>query len=120
MEKLGVEHIDSVTLAGAFGSFIDVESAMVIGMFPNCNLEKVKAVGNAAGDGAQIALLNKEKRVEADRVAKEVFFVETAIESDFQQRFSDAMAFPHSHDAFPSIQHILDRIPKRGKRQTAR
>lgn len=120
MEKLGVEHIDSVTLAGAFGSFIDVESAMVIGMFPNCNLDKVKAVGNAAGDGAQIALLNKEKRVEADRVAKEVFFVETAIESDFQQRFSDAMAFPHNQDAFPSIQHILDRIPKRGKRQTAR
>jgi uncharacterized 2Fe-2S/4Fe-4S cluster protein (DUF4445 family) len=115
MEKLGIENIDSVTLAGAFGSFIDVESAMVIGMFPNCNLDKVKAVGNAAGDGAQIALLNKEKRVEADRVAKEVFFVETAIESDFQQRFSDAMAFPHSHDAFPSIQHILDAIPKRGR-----
>jgi len=115
MEKLGIEKVDSVTLAGAFGSFIDSENAMIIGMFPNCELDKVIAVGNAAGDGAQITLLNKEKRVEADRVAKDVFFVETAVELDFQQRFSDAMAFPHSHDSFPSIQHILDRIPKRGR-----
>ncbi|KLU62194.1 Na(+)-translocating NADH-quinone reductase subunit F [Peptococcaceae bacterium CEB3] len=120
MEKLGIEKIDSVTLAGAFGSYINRESALLIGMFPDCNLERVTAVGNAAGDGAQIALLNKEKRVEADRVAREVYFVETAVESDFQKRFSDAMAFPHSHDLFPSIQHILDQIPKRGKRLTAR
>lgn len=118
MEKLGIEKVDSVTLAGAFGSFIDRESAMVIGMFPDCDLEKVIAVGNAAGDGAQIALLNKEKRIEADQVAKEVFFVETAVELDFQQRFSDAMAFPHGRDSFPSIQHILDRIPKRGAKKS--
>jgi len=119
MEKLGIEKIHSVTLAGAFGSFIDRESASVIGMFPDCNLDKVIAVGNAAGDGAQIALLNKKKRAEADQLGKEVLFVETAVELDFQKRFCDALVFPHSHDSFPSIQHILDKIPNRGKSQSA-
>ncbi|KNZ69142.1 ferredoxin [Thermincola ferriacetica] len=111
MRHLGVEKVDRVTLAGAFGSFIDKESSMVIGMFPDCDLEKVHAVGNAAGDGAQAALLDKNKRIEARDVAASVQFVETAVEPDFQERFAEAMAFPHAVDPFPSIQHILDRIP---------
>lgn len=112
MEKRGAEKADSVTLAGAFGSFINKESAMVIGMFPDCDLDNVQAVGNAAGDGAKLALLSKAKRYEAEDVAKLVQFVETATEPDFQPRFADAMAFPHRTDQFPHIQHILDKIPK--------
>jgi len=111
MRHLGVDKIDRVTLAGAFGSFIDQESSMVIGLFPNCDLSKVHAVGNAAGDGAQAALLDKGKRIEARDVAASVEFIETAVESDFQERFAEAMAFPHSVDQFPSIEHILKKIP---------
>ena len=113
MEKLEIAKVDRVTLAGAFGSYIDRESAMVIGMIPDCELEKVEAVGNAAGDGAQVALFDKDKRVEASRVAKEISFIETATESDFQKRFAEAMAFPHRKDEFPHIQDILDKIPDR-------
>ena len=112
MGKRGVDKPDSVTLAGAFGSYINKESAMVIGMFPDCDLENVQAVGNAAGDGAKLALLSKNKRDEAEKVARFVEFIETATEPDFQTRFADAMAFPHSKDPFPHIQHILDKIPK--------
>lgn len=111
MRHLGVDKIDRVTLAGAFGSFIDKESSLVIGLFPDCDLDRVAAVGNAAGDGAQAALLDKNKRIEARDVAANVQFVETAVEPDFQERFAEAMAFPHSIDEFPSIQHILDKIP---------
>ncbi|PKM81136.1 MAG: ferredoxin [Firmicutes bacterium HGW-Firmicutes-14] len=111
MRKLGTDKIDRVTLAGAFGSFIDKESSMVIGMFPDCDLDRVAAVGNAAGDGAQAALLDKDKRIEARDVAAKVDFVETAVEPDFQELFAAAMAFPHQTDDFPSIQHILDKIP---------
>ncbi|HHW44912.1 MAG TPA: DUF4445 domain-containing protein [Desulfotomaculum sp.] len=113
MERLGVDKVDSVTLAGAFGSYIDRESAMVIGMFPDCALEDVVAVGNAAGDGAKLALLDVGKREEAAWIARQVEFVETAIEPDFQNRFAAAMALPHSTDKFPHIQHLLDAIPKR-------
>lgn len=111
MRRLGVDKIDRVTLAGAFGSFIDKESSLVIGLFPDCDLDSVAAVGNAAGDGAQAALLDKNKRIEARDVAANVEFVETAVEPDFQERFAEAMAFPHAIDEFPSIQHILDKIP---------
>ncbi|HBX24174.1 MAG TPA: ferredoxin [Desulfotomaculum sp.] len=116
MEKLGVDKVDSVTLAGAFGNYIDRESAMVIGMFPDCDLTRVVAVGNAAGDGAKLALLNKNKRVEARQVAQMAEFVETAIEPDFQSRFVAAMGFPHSKDRFPHIQHILDGVKRPGKK----
>lgn len=120
MEKLGVDHVDSITLAGAFGSYIDRESAMVMGMIPDCDLEKVQAVGNAAGDGAQIALYDRDKRQEADRIARWVEFVETAVEPDFQERFAAAMAFPHSQHEFPHIRSILDAIPKEeGRTATA-
>ncbi|MCL6557710.1 MAG: ASKHA domain-containing protein [Firmicutes bacterium] len=113
MEKYGVNKVDSIALAGAFGSYIDRESAMVMGMLPDCDLERVQAVGNAAGDGAKLALLDRGKRREASEIARKVEFVETAIEPDFQARFALAMAFPHAKHKFPSIQHILDRIPKR-------
>jgi len=116
MEKLGVDKVDSVTLAGAFGNYIDRESAMVIGMFPDCDLTRVVAVGNAAGDGAKLALLNKNKRVEARQVAQMAEFVETAIEPDFQSRFVAAMGFPHAKDRFPHIQHILDGVKRPGKK----
>ena len=104
MEKLGVDHVDEVILAGAFGSYIDKESAMAIGMFPDCDLSRVHAVGNAAGDGARIALLNVGKRHEAAKVARRVEFVETAIEPDFQKKFMDAIAIPHAKAKFPHLQ----------------
>lgn len=113
MRKLGVSRVDSVTLAGAFGSYIDKESAILIGMFPDCPLEKVTAVGNAAGDGAKVALFDIDKRREAVQVARSVEFVETAVEEEFQQEFALAMAFPHSRDPFPHIQQVLDEIAAR-------
>lgn len=112
MKKWGTDQVDSVTLAGAFGSYINKESALVIGLFPDCNLDNVVTVGNAAGDGAKIALLDKDKRVEAQEVANFVQFVETAVEPDFQPQFVQAMYFPHGKDTFPHVQHILDTIPK--------
>ena len=104
MERYGVDHVDEVILAGAFGSYIDKESAMAIGMFPDCDLSRVHAVGNAAGDGARIALLNVEKRREAATVARQVEFIETAAEPDFQKKFMDAIAIPHAKDKFPHIE----------------
>ena len=103
MEKYGCDHVDEVILAGAFGSYINKRSAMALGLFPDCDPEKVKAVGNAAGDGARLALLDVEKRREAARVARQVEFVETAVEPDFQARFMEALSIPHAKDEFPHL-----------------
>lgn len=113
MKKFGTDRIDKIILAGAFGTYIDPLSAMVIGMIPDCDLHRVVAVGNAAGDGAQIALYNRDKRREADRVARWVEFVEAAAEPDYQEQFVAALPFPHARDDFPHVRHLLRRVNRR-------
>lgn len=95
------------TSTGAFGSYIDTEEAMGLGMSPDCDLKKVYAVGNAAGDGAIIALLNRNKRVEADVVARKVEYIELTVEADFQKEFIESMQIPHMKDPFPHLKGIV-------------
>jgi uncharacterized 2Fe-2S/4Fe-4S cluster protein (DUF4445 family) len=107
MKRLGIEKLDKIILAGAFGSYIDPEKAMVLGMFPDCDLKNVYAVGNAAGEGARLALLNRDKRVEADEIARRVQYIELTIEENFQKEFIDALQIPHAKDSFPHLKGIV-------------
>ena len=107
MKILGLDRVDKVILAGGFGSYVDPEKAMVLGMFPDCDLKNVISVGNAAGDGARMALLNRGKRVEADRIAREVEYIELTTYPEFTSEFAEAMAFPHMKDPFPHLEEIL-------------
>ena len=107
MNGLGIKRLDKVILAGAFGSYIDKKKAMMLGMFPDCDLANVSAVGNAAGDGARIALLNRNKREEAEEIARKVEYMELTIESDFQKEFINALQIPHMKDSFPHLRDIL-------------
>jgi len=109
MRRLGVPKVDKVVLAGAFGSFIDKVKAMAMGLYPDCELKNVFAVGNAAGDGARMALLNTDKRAEADEVARHIEYVELTVEPDFEKQFAAAMHFPHMSDSFPHLQKMLDK-----------
>ena len=65
MKRAGIETVDRIVLAGAFGSYIDPLYALVLGLIPDCDPQHIVVVGNAAGDGARIALLNRGKRREA-------------------------------------------------------
>ena len=109
MKVLGVDRLDSVILAGGFGSYVDPERAMILGMFPDCDLKRVISVGNAAGDGARIALLNREKREQADRIARGVEYIELTVYPEFTMEFAEAMFFPHMKDPFPHLAEILNR-----------
>jgi uncharacterized 2Fe-2S/4Fe-4S cluster protein (DUF4445 family) len=103
MKKLGIEKLERVVLAGAFGSYIDKTEAMILGMFPDCNLDHVSSVGNAAGDGARIALLNRDKRLEAEEMARQVEYLELTLAKEFQKEFTSALFIPHMADAFPHL-----------------
>ena len=103
MEKQGVTAVDTIRLAGAFGSYIDPKYAMVLGLIPDCDLAEVKAVGNAAGTGALMALLNRDHRREIETVVGRIEKIETALEPHFQQLFVDAMALPNKADPFPRL-----------------
>ena len=94
MEQVGIKVPEFIVLAGAFGNFINRESALAIGLFPPCPAETIYSVGNSAGDGALLALLDRGKREEAQDVARQVHFVETAVDPTFQPRFIEALAFP--------------------------
>jgi uncharacterized 2Fe-2S/4Fe-4S cluster protein (DUF4445 family) len=107
MGALGVEKIDKVILAGAFGSYIDKVSAALLGLFPDCELDNIYSVGNAAGDGARMALLNIDKRTEADEIARRVEYLELTLEPNFDKIFAQAMWLPHMKDKFPHLAHLL-------------
>ncbi|MEO0743723.1 MAG: ASKHA domain-containing protein [Pseudomonadota bacterium] len=108
MDKFGVDVVDRVVLAGAFGAHISPKHAMVLGMIPDAPLDKVTSAGNAAGTGARIALLNREARGEIEATVRRIYKVETAIEPRFQEHFVNASALPNSADPFPILRSIVD------------
>jgi uncharacterized 2Fe-2S/4Fe-4S cluster protein (DUF4445 family) len=112
MDQAGIDAVDEVRLAGAFGSQIDPLHAMVLGLVPDCDLDRVKAAGNAAGTGALIALLSAAARREIEEVTRRVEKVETAVEPRFQEHFVDALAFPHKRAAFPNLARRVE-LPQR-------
>jgi len=120
MMRASIEEVDEIIMAGAFGSYIDPKHAMVLGLIPDCELEKVHAVGNAAGDGARIALLNRAKRQQAQEIAYRVKYIETAVDPDFQAEFVKAMHLPHKLDPFPHLDGILPEVTEAVPRQRER
>jgi uncharacterized 2Fe-2S/4Fe-4S cluster protein (DUF4445 family) len=88
---LAEHEIDQVIIAGAFGTYIDVKSAISIGMLPRLPLERFRQVGNAAGMGAKMALLSASKRAEAQALAQRVGYVELATVPGFSQIFAQSM-----------------------------
>jgi uncharacterized 2Fe-2S/4Fe-4S cluster protein (DUF4445 family) len=103
MDHLGIDEVDEIRLAGAFGSQIDLLHAMVLGLVPDCDLAHAGPAGNAAGTGALIALLSGAARREIETVVRQVEKIETAVEPRFQQHFVEAMAFPHKTAPMPHL-----------------
>jgi uncharacterized 2Fe-2S/4Fe-4S cluster protein (DUF4445 family) len=111
MERLGIEHVDRIRLAGAFGSHIDVKYAIILGMVPDCPLEHVRSAGNAAGTGARIALLDATSRGVIESLVRRIEKVETAIEPRFQQHFVEAMAIPHKTAEYAHLRKVVELPP---------
>ncbi|MCV6586526.1 MAG: ASKHA domain-containing protein [Marinibacterium sp.] len=107
MDEMGVDKVDRVVLAGAFGAHISTKHAMVLGMIPDAPLDKVTSAGNAAGTGARIALCNTDARAEIETVVGQITKVETAIEPKFQEHFVNANAIPHKTDPFPELSTVV-------------
>ncbi|MBK0328403.1 DUF4445 domain-containing protein [Rhodobacteraceae bacterium F11138] len=107
MDKFGVDKVDRVVLAGAFGAHISPKHAMVLGMIPDAPLDKVTSAGNAAGTGARIALLNQTARSEIEATVRAIHKIETAIEPRFQEHFVNASNIPNAVEPFPILNSIV-------------
>jgi uncharacterized 2Fe-2S/4Fe-4S cluster protein (DUF4445 family) len=108
MERLGIDHVDRIRLAGAFGNHIDPKYAIVLGMVPDCDLAQVRSAGNAAGTGARIALLDATSRGVIEALVRRIEKIETAIEPRFQHHFVEAMAIPHKSADYPNLRKVLE------------
>jgi uncharacterized 2Fe-2S/4Fe-4S cluster protein (DUF4445 family) len=107
VKRMNLEKVDKVKIAGAFGTHVDRTKALIMGLFPDCEIEMIQSVGNAAGDGCRAALLNVKKRVEANWCSRNVEYIELTVEPNFQQEFMGAMQLPHMTDAFPHLRGIV-------------
>ncbi|MEM9343505.1 MAG: ASKHA domain-containing protein [Pseudomonadota bacterium] len=108
MDEIGTDTVDRVVLAGAFGAHISPKHAMVLGMIPDCALDRVTSAGNAAGTGARMALCNLGDRTRIEEIVNRVTKVETAVEPRFQEHFVAANAVPHATAPFP---HLRAAVP---------
>ena len=95
MDRYGIElqDLDRVVLAGAFGNYMKKESAIAVGLIPKIPAEKIYSVGNAAGEGAKLALLSTDMRRCADHIADFVEYVELTTDLGFQEKFAQALLF---------------------------
>lgn len=95
LDRLGIsaDDLDGVLVAGAFGNYLRKESAIAAGMLPDIERGKVHSVGNAAGEGAKLALVSRDLRQEAERIARSIDYVELTVDPGFQDRFADSLMF---------------------------
>lgn len=109
LKAQGIPQPERILLAGAFGSLLDPRHAMQIGMIPRLPLERVEAIGNAAGEGACWALLNRTKRQEAVQIARQAHHLVMPADPSFQDQFTAALAFP------PVSAELFNDHPSSGK-----
>ncbi|MDP2062037.1 MAG: ASKHA domain-containing protein [Phaeovulum sp.] len=107
MDEIGVDRVDRVVLAGAFGAHISPRHALVLGMIPDAPLDHITSAGNAAGTGARMALCSVAARRAIEAQVKRIIKVETAIEPRFQEHFVAANAIPHATAPFPELAKIV-------------
>jgi uncharacterized 2Fe-2S/4Fe-4S cluster protein (DUF4445 family) len=89
------DQIDQVIIAGAFGNYIDLKSAVAIGMLPDLPLDRFAQVGNAAGIGAKLALVSYPHRATAQSIAASSHYIELAGSDRFNRAFMSTMRFPN-------------------------
>ncbi len=106
--KMREGDIDKILLAGAFGSYIDSDNAITIGMLPELDLDKIVSIGNAAGSGAKLALLNVDERARAEEISGKAVFIELATHPRFVEEYVNSMYLPHRNpDKYPRTSKIL-------------
>jgi uncharacterized 2Fe-2S/4Fe-4S cluster protein (DUF4445 family) len=106
-KNISESDLDRVLIAGAFGSYINPESAKLIGLVPDVPTKKIKFVGNTAVTGAKMALISKEARRDADKISEKVRYLELATDPEFSNEFLMAMFIPHKNlNRFPSVKSL--------------
>ena len=112
----GLNAIERVYIAGGFGSYLDVDKAIILGMFPELPKEKFKILGNASITGAYLCLLSKDLRGEAGVISSKMTYVELSVSRGFMDEYMSALFLPHTHlRLFPKVKQLIARSKNLGK-----
>lgn len=107
---LGIGEIERFYAAGAFGQYLDPESAITIGLFPDLPRERIVRLGNSSGEGARQVLLSNQKRLEAEEIARRITYFELNASQQFMNRFAGSKFLPHTNlDYYPTVKEKLKR-----------
>lgn len=113
MRRMNIKEddIERLIVAGAFGNYIDPESARTIGMYPEISLDKIVFAGNLAGTGAKLCLISKEMREYAERISRTVKYYELGVDKDFQGEYLKSLFFPNSNlKKYPCTVEMLRKL----------
>ncbi|NQS99467.1 MAG: ATP-binding protein, partial [Candidatus Omnitrophica bacterium] len=101
---LGFDQIEQFYIAGGFGTYLDIDKAISIGLLPDLNREKFAFIGNSSLVGAREILLSYEAKKEAEETAKKMTYVELSSDSSYMDEYVAALFFPHTDiKRFPSV-----------------
>ena len=99
--RLNVADIRHVYLAGAFGAFTDMESAISFGILPAFPNAEIRGIGNGSLAGAYGALVSMDRRDEAERIAKMMIYIDLLVDTDFIDEYTAALSIPGRSEYFP-------------------
>jgi len=111
LEQVGLkfDNINHIYISGGFGTFIDIEKAIIVGLLPDLPHDKFSFIGNSSITGAKMCLLSKEARNKVKEIAKKMTYIELSITSNFMNEYTSTLFLPHTNiDLFPSVKKILN------------
>jgi uncharacterized 2Fe-2S/4Fe-4S cluster protein (DUF4445 family) len=110
-----------IFIAGTFGNYINPENAKSLGLVPDVERKRIEFVGNTAVTGAKMALVSKESRTTAERLSREIRYLEVALAPDFNKELSDAMFIPNRDpERFPSVSKYQKELIKSPRARTSK
>ncbi|MBU4179207.1 MAG: DUF4445 domain-containing protein, partial [Actinobacteria bacterium] len=118
LEEVGMEidAVEEMLIAGAFGRYLEIDKAIIIGLLPDMDIEKIKFVGNGSLLGSYLMVLSKNLIAEADRIADMMTYLELSTSNRFMDQYVSAMFLPHTDiEKFPTVKRRLQEA-----RETAR
>jgi uncharacterized 2Fe-2S/4Fe-4S cluster protein (DUF4445 family) len=111
VESVGVKisDIEQIIIAGAFGNYIEIEKAVIIGLFPELEADKFNFIGNGSLMGARAVAFSKDLRKTVSQIADKMAYLELSVNPDFMDRYVSALFLPHTNlDSFPGVMKMLE------------
>ncbi len=114
--SMDFDQVEEILIAGAFGRYLEIDKAIIIGILPDVDTDKIKFVGNGSLLGSYLMALSKNMIAEADRIADMMTYLELSTNPHFMDQYISALFLPHTHvEEFPTVMRRLEEARERAR-----